>query len=73
MVFVGGAIGTMLRHLIGEVFGSSYEFPTSDFLALGFVNLVGSYFLGLTARHPIFSSEKEKHSLAPAWPGASQR
>ena len=60
MVFVGGAIGTMLRHLIGEVFGSTYEFPTSEFLALGFVNLIGSYFLGLTARHPIFATEKKR-------------
>jgi CrcB protein len=60
MVFVGGAIGTMLRYLIGEAFGSSYEFPTSELLALVFVNLLGSYFLGLTARHPIFDSEKRK-------------
>ena len=60
MVFVGGAIGTMLRHLIGEVFGSTYEFPTSEFLALGFVNLIGSYFFGLTARHPIFATEKKR-------------
>ena len=60
MVFIGGAIGTMLRHLIGEVFGSSYEFPTSEFLALGYVNLIGSYALGLIARHPLFGTESRR-------------
>ena len=60
MVFVGGAIGSMLRYLIHETAVNAYEYPSSELIALAIVNLFGSYFLGLTARHPLFDSQLRK-------------
>ena len=60
MVFFGGAIGTMLRYLIHEITVANFEFPTSEFIALTIVNLIGSYFLGLVTRHPLFESEQKR-------------
>ena len=69
MVFVGGAIGTMLRYLIHEITVVNFEFPTSDFISLTIVNLLGSYFLGLTARHPIFDSEQKRAFFGTGFAG----
>ena len=69
MVFIGGSIGTMLRYLLHEVIAARHEFPTSELLALTFVNLFGSYFLGVTARHPIFDGERRKAFFATGFAG----
>jgi len=69
MVFVGGAIGSMLRYLVHEITVANYEFPTSEFIALGIVNLLGSYFLGVTARHPLFDSEGRKAFFGTGFAG----
>ena len=56
-VFLGGSLGTMLRYLIFELINESISYPTGELIAIFTVNLIGSYFLGLTARHPVFQSE----------------
>ena len=56
-VFLGGSLGTMLRYLIFELINESISYPTGELIAIFTVNLIGSYFLGLTARHPVFHSE----------------
>jgi len=55
-VFLGGALGSMLRYLLSEVISLNAEFPTSELIALTTVNLLGAYFLGLTARLPYFQT-----------------
>jgi len=60
MVFIGGAIGSMLRYLIHEITVGAYEYPSSELIALSVVNLFGSYLLGLTARHPHFGSPQRR-------------
>jgi fluoride ion exporter CrcB/FEX len=57
LVFFGGAIGSMLRHVVHDWVASFYAYPTSEIISLGFINLLGSYFLGLVIRHPLFQSE----------------
>lgn len=59
-VFLGGSLGTMLRYLAFELLNQSIDYPLGELAALFLVNLLGSYFLGLTARHPIFDSEDRK-------------
>lgn len=56
-VFLGGSLGTMLRYLLFEVINETFEYPTGELIALFVVNLLGSYFMGLTARHPYFQTE----------------
>ena len=58
-VFLGGSLGTMLRYLIFELINESVSYPTGELIAIFTVNLIGSYFLGVTARHPIFQSENK--------------
>ncbi|MBT5088396.1 MAG: CrcB family protein, partial [Micrococcales bacterium] len=53
-VFLGGALGSMLRYMLAELIAINVEFPTSELIALTVINLLGSYFLGLTARLPYF-------------------
>jgi len=55
-VFVGGALGTMLRYLISELVTLNISFPTGELIALTIVNLLGAHFLGLTARLPYFQT-----------------
>ena len=54
LVFLGGAIGSMLRHVLHDYIAGFFEFPQSEIIALSVVNLLGSYFLGLVTRHPLF-------------------
>lgn len=56
-VFLGGSLGTMLRYLIFEVINLNFDYPVSELTAIFVVNMIGSYFLGLTARHPYFQLE----------------
>ena len=55
-VFLGGALGSMLRYMLAELIAINVEFPTSELIALAVINLLGSYFLGLTARLPYFQT-----------------
>ena len=54
LVFLGGAIGSMLRHVLHDYIAGFFEFPQSEIIALSVVNLLGSYFLCLVIRHPLF-------------------
>mgnify|MGYP001123087905 CR=1 FL=1 len=55
-VFLGGALGTMLRYLISEVIETNIDYPSGELVALTVVNITGAYFLGLTAKYPFFQS-----------------
>lgn len=55
-VFIGGALGTMLRYFLSEAISGSAEFPTGELIALTTINLLGAHFLGLTARLPYFQT-----------------
>jgi CrcB protein len=55
-VFIGGALGTMLRYFLSEAISVTAEFPTGELIALTTVNLLGAHFLGLTARLPYFQT-----------------
>jgi fluoride ion exporter CrcB/FEX len=54
LVFLGGAIGSMLRHILHDFVAGFYVFPTSEIVSLSVINLLGSYFLGVVIRHPLF-------------------
>jgi fluoride ion exporter CrcB/FEX len=57
LVFIGGAIGSMLRHVLHDFVAGFAKYPEGEMLALATVNLLGSYFLGLVVRHPLFSGD----------------
>ncbi len=59
-VFLGGVLGTMLRYLVFLALGSIAAVPTTELIALFVVNLAGTYFLGLTARHPSFQTDSRR-------------
>jgi fluoride ion exporter CrcB/FEX len=69
LVFFGGAIGSMLRHVVHDWVASFYAYPTSEVISLGFINLLGSYFLGLVIRHPIFQSDYKQAFFATGLAG----
>lgn len=56
-VFLGGALGTMLRYLVFELIAAQQTYPLAELTAIFLVNMVGSLFLGVTARHPYFQLE----------------
>ena len=56
-VFLGGALGTMLRYLIFELMALQQAYPLAELTAIFLVNMLGSLFLGITARHPYFQTE----------------
>ena len=56
-VFLGGALGAMLRYLIFEAMAGLASYPTYELIALFVVNLTGAFFLGITARYPYFQLE----------------
>ena len=55
-VFLGGALGTMLRYLISDLISLNIEYPSGELIALTVVNLLGAYVLGLAAKLPFFQS-----------------
>jgi fluoride ion exporter CrcB/FEX len=60
-VFLGGALGAMLRYLIFEAMAGLASYPTYELIALFVVNLAGTFFLGLTARYPYFQTETRRN------------
>jgi fluoride ion exporter CrcB/FEX len=54
LVFLGGAIGSMLRRILHDFVVGYFAAPQSEIIALSVINLLGSYFLGLVIRHPLF-------------------
>ena len=55
-IFLGGALGAMARYMLMEL--AIVNFPTEigQLVSLFVVNLLGAYLLGLTVRHPYFTS-----------------
>lgn len=68
-VFLGGALGTMLRYLIFEAM-ANWNQPEYELAALFTVNLAGSFFLGLAARHPYFQTEVCRNLWGVGFAGA---
>ena len=56
-VFLGGALGTMLRYLLFELIALQQAYPLAELTAVFLVNMLGSLFLGITARAPYFQTE----------------
>ncbi len=56
-VFLGGALGTMLRYLLFELLALQQSYPMAELTAIFLVNMLGSVFLGITARAPYFQTE----------------
>ena len=56
-VFLGGALGTMLRYLLFELIALQQAYPLAELTAIFLVNMLGSLFLGITARTPYFQTE----------------
>jgi fluoride ion exporter CrcB/FEX len=56
-VFLGGALGTMLRYLLFELIALQQAYPLAELTAIFLVNMLGSLFLGITARAPYFQTE----------------
>lgn len=55
-VFLGGALGGMLRYFLEEIARLNLLSPVADWTYLFVVNLAGAFLLGLTARHPYFDA-----------------
>jgi CrcB protein len=51
-LFLGGALGSMARYVVFEAMQAGFTSPQAELFALSFVNLTGSWFLGLSARYP---------------------
>lgn len=51
-IFLGGALGSMARYAIFEAMQMSFSIAQAEIFALAFVNLTGSWFLGLSVRYP---------------------
>lgn len=68
-MFVGGALGTMLRYLISVLIALNIGFPSAELVAMTVVNLLGAYLLGLTAKMPIFQSVFCKNLWAHGFAG----
>jgi len=56
-VFIGGALGTLARYVIFELMQNLELSYSAELVSLFTVNLLGSYLLGLSARHPYFQLE----------------
>jgi CrcB protein len=69
-IFLGGVLGTMLRYLIFEVIQTMAEFPTYELIALFIVNMLGAFFLGITARYPYFQLETCRNLWGVGFAGA---
>ncbi len=68
-VFLGGALGTMLRYLISELINLNIDYPSGELIAMTVVNLLGAYVLGLSAKLPWFQSFTCKNLWANGFAG----
>lgn len=68
-VFLGGALGGMLRFLLEELARINLLSPASDWTYLFAVNLAGAFLLGLTARHPLFDDRSCRFFWASGFAG----
>ena len=68
-VFLGGALGSMLRYLISDLIALNFTYPTSELIAITVVNMFGAYLLGLSAKLPYFQSFRCKNLWAHGFAG----
>ena len=69
LVFLGGALGALLRYLIGGVLELSFGSSIAGSLSLLIVNVLGALFLGVVNFHPSFDSEAKKSFWAAGFCG----
>ena len=69
LVFLGGAIGALLRYLIGGVLELTIGANNAGSLSLLIVNVLGTMFLGIVNFHPHFASENKKSFWAAGFCG----
>jgi fluoride ion exporter CrcB/FEX len=69
LVFLGGAIGALLRYLIGGVLELTIGANNAGSLSLLIVNVLGAMFLGIVNFHPRFASETKKSFWAAGFCG----
>jgi CrcB protein len=55
-IFLGGALGAMARYMLMELAIINFPNELGQLVSLFVVNLLGAYLLGLTVRHPYFTS-----------------
>lgn len=69
LVFLGGALGSILRYLVGGVLELSLGASFAGSLSLLVVNVVGAFLLGVVNSHPRFDSEDKKSFWAAGFCG----
>lgn len=68
-VFLGGALGGMLRYLLEELARLNLLSPTAEWTYLFAVNISGAFLLGVTARHPFFDAASCRFFWASGFAG----
>ncbi|MEY3029184.1 MAG: hypothetical protein RL198_581 [Actinomycetota bacterium] len=68
-VFLGGALGGMLRYLIEELAVLNLQDSAAIWTYLFVVNLAGAFLLGMTARHPFFDAATCRYFWASGFAG----
>ena len=69
LVFVGGALGALLRYLVGGVLELTVGLNFAGSLSLLLVNVIGAMFLGIVNFHPSFATESKKSFWAAGFCG----
>lgn len=60
LVFLGGALGALLRYLVGGVLELTLGATNAGSISLLIVNVFGAAFLGYTTTNPSFASEDQR-------------
>lgn len=69
LVFLGGALGALLRYLIGGTLELTLGSSIAGSLSLLIVNVLGAMFLGFINFNPKFNGESSKSFWAPGFCG----
>jgi fluoride ion exporter CrcB/FEX len=69
LVFIGGALGALLRYLVGGVLELTVGLNFAGSLSLLLVNVIGAMFLGIVNFHPSFATESKKSFWAAGFCG----
>jgi len=69
LVFIGGALGALLRYLVGGVLELTVGLNFAGSLSLLLVNVIGAMFLGIVNFHPSFATEAKKSFWAAGFCG----
>ena len=69
LVFLGGALGSLLRYLVGGTLELTLGASLAGSLSLLLVNVIGATFLGYTTTNKRFASEDQKSFLSAGFCG----